>query len=180
MSQAPLASLTSPPPADEFAPFYARYVAALPAGDVLATLEAQHRETRDLLEGFGEEGAAYRYAPGKWSVKEMAGHMADTERLFAYRALCAARGETGELPGFEEDAYAAAGRFDGRTLASLLEELAAVRNATLALYRTFDEEALARRVVANGSPVTTRALVWITAGHELHHQNVLRERYRTG
>jgi uncharacterized damage-inducible protein DinB len=175
-----LPALATPPDADEYAPFYAGYVAAVPTGDVLATLADQHDATAALLAGLDEPRARHRYAPGKWSVKEMVGHLADTERVFAYRAVCAARGETAALPGFDENAWVAAASFDARPLASLLAELRVVRQATLALYRSLDEAALARRVVANGAPVTARALVWITAGHERHHQNVLRERYGVG
>ena len=169
--------LSSPPNADEHLPYYTRYISTVPAGDVLATLEAQLQETTSLLRGIGEENAAYRYAPGKWSVKEVIGHVLDAERVFSYRALCAARGETAPLPSFEQDDYVANGNFDGRTLDSLIDELTAVRRSTLALFRSMDDTALARRVVASSAPVTARALAWILAGHERHHQRILREHY---
>lgn len=171
--------LAAPPAADgaEFNPYYAKYVALVPPGDVLATLEAQLAETVAVLDAAGEERAGHRYAPGKWSVREVVGHLIDTERVFAYRAMCAARGESAGLPGFDENAYVAAADFDRRTLGSLLGEFTAVRRATLALFRHFDDPALARHVVANGAPVTARALAWITAGHELHHRRILQERY---
>ena len=167
----------SPPAADEYATFYAGYVARVPAGDVLDTLERQIDETLTLFGEFGEAGSAHRYAPGKWSVKQMAGHMADTERVFVYRAMCIARGETQSLPGFDENAYVTGANFDERSLASLLGELAAVRRATLTFFRNLDERALLRRGLANDAPVTPRSIAYILAGHERHHHALLRERY---
>jgi uncharacterized damage-inducible protein DinB len=180
MSIAVPALLAEPPAADggEFLPYYAAYVALVPAGDVLSTLEAQLEETVAVLDAIGEERAGYRYAPGKWSVREVVGHVIDAERVFAYRAMCAARGETNGLPGFDENAWVAGSDFDRRTLNSLLGELTAVRRATLSFFRNLDPGALARRVTANGAPVTTRALAWIIAGHERHHRALLVERYR--
>jgi hypothetical protein len=180
MSIAVPALLAEPPVADggEFLPFYAGYVALVPPGDVLATLEAQLAETVAVLDAIGEERAGYRYAPGKWSVRVVVGHVIDTARVFAYRAMCAARGETAGLPGFDENAWVAGADFDRRTLNSLLGELTAVRRATLSFFRNLGADALTRRATANGAPVTTRALAWITAGHERHHRIVLAERYR--
>ena len=169
--------LATPPEADEFAPYYARYIDHVPHGDVLETLEAQHADTVELLDRFGEARGAHRYAPGKWSVKEVVGHVADAERIFTYRALCAARGEPGALPSFDENAYVERADFDRRTLNSLLGEFTAVRRATLSLFRNLDDGQLARRVVANNQPVSARAIAWIVAGHERHHARLLRERY---
>ena len=169
--------LATRPAPDEYAPFYARYVAAVPDGDVLETLDRQLEEMVTLLEGFGEARAGHRYAEGKWSVKQVLGHVIDTERIFAYRALCAARGEAAALPGFDENAYVAQADFDARTLGSLLGELTAVRRATLSLFRNLGEDALLRRVTANGVPVSVRALAWMLAGHERHHLVLFRERY---
>lgn len=171
--------LATPPTTDsgEFLPYYARYVALVPARDVLATLETQLADTTALLDALGEERAGHRYAPGKWSAREVVGHVVDTERIFTYRALCAARGEVAALPAFDENAYVAGASFDARSLNSLMGELTAVRRATLALFRNLDEAALARRVVANGAPMSARAAAWIIAGHERHHQHLLRERY---
>lgn len=171
--------LVEPPAVEsgEFLAYYARYVALVPTGDVLATLETQIEDTVALLDEFGEERAGYRYAPGKWSVREVVGHIVDTERVFGYRAVCAARGEVAALPGFDENAWVAGADFDRRTLNSLMGEFTAVRRATLALFRNLGEAALRRRVVANGAPVSARALAWIVAGHELHHRTLLAERY---
>jgi uncharacterized damage-inducible protein DinB len=170
-------ALTVRPGADESAPYFARYIDLVPDGDVLDTLERQLEETVQLLDRFGEARGGHRYGEGKWSVKEVCGHLADAERVFTYRAMCVARGETGSLPSFDENAYVAGADFDARTLNSLLGELTAVRRATLALFRNLDVAALGRRGTANGAPVTPRALAWITAGHERHHQWILRERY---
>lgn len=171
-------ALATRPAADEFAPYYARYVEAVPDGDVLETLERQLEEMVALMDGFGEAGAAHRYAEGKWSVKEVLGHVTDAERVFTYRAMCAARGEPGALPSFDENLYVANADFDARTLNSLLGELTAVRRATLALFRSLDPAVLSRRVTASGVPVSVRALAWIVAGHDRHHQDILRARYR--
>lgn len=170
-------SLTTRPAEDEFAPYYGKYIARVPDGDLLGQLESQLQETVALLDTFGESGSGLRYAPGKWTVKEVVGHFTDTERIFTYRALCAARGEQTGLPGFDENAYVAGASFDERTLNSLMGELTAVRRASLALFRNLDDAALSRRVVANGAPISARAIAWIVAGHEIHHVGLLRERY---
>jgi uncharacterized damage-inducible protein DinB len=165
------------PEADEFNPYYGRYIDQVPDGDVLDTLERQLEETVLLLDRFGEARGGYRYGEGKWSVKEVCGHLADVERIFVYRALCVARGETGALPGFDENAYVANADFDARTLNSLLGELTAVRRATLSFFRNLDDAAALRRVTANGAPHSARALAWNIAGHERHHVAILKERY---
>lgn len=180
MSALSPAALSARPDADEFAPYYVRYVEQVPDGDVLETLERQLEAMVALMDRVGEEGAARRYAPGKWSVKELLGHLVDAERIFTYRAVCAARGETGGLPGFDENAYVAGADFDARTLNSLLGELTAVRRATLTFYRGLSSAALTRTVVANGVRVSVRALAWITAGHERHHMRIVEERYLNG
>ena len=166
------------PEATEYAPFYGTYVSKVPDGDLLETLEAQRREAQALLTAISEAKALHRYAPGKWSVKEVVGHLADSERVFCYRALRFARGDQTQLPGFDEKAYVPAGGFDARPVADLAAELDAVRRATIALLRSFDAAALARRGTANGKEVSVRALAYIIAGHERHHLAILRERYR--
>jgi uncharacterized damage-inducible protein DinB len=169
--------LATRPADDEYLPYYAKYITRVPDGDLLATLESQLEGTMELLDRFGEEGGSVRYAPGKWSVKQVVGHITDAERVFTYRAMCAARGESAPLPGFDENAYTEQGGFDARTLDSLAAELTAVRRASLALFRNMSEEDLSRRVIANGAAVTPRALAWIIAGHERHHAALLAERY---
>jgi len=165
------------PAATEHSPYYATYITKVPDGDVLKMLEEQRRETQALLAGVSDATALHRYAPGKWSVKEVIGHLSDTERVFCYRALTFARGDETALPGFDEKGWTPAGRFDGRSLMDLAGEFDAVRRATIALFSGMDAEALARRGTANKNPITVRALAWIIAGHERHHVAILRERY---
>lgn len=168
------------PEASEYAPFYAGYIAKVPDGDVLAMLAAQGEETQIRLGSLSPERALFRYAPGKWSVKEVIGHLCDAERIMSYRALRVARGDETPLAGFDENAYVPTGGFDGRELAHLLAELAIVRSATLSLFRSLDAAAWVRRGVANNHPVSARALAYITLGHERHHLGVLAERYGVG
>ena len=165
------------PSADEYAPFYAGYVARVPDGDVVATLAAQIATTHDLLAAVGEQRGNHRYAPGKWSVKEVAGHMADTERIMVYRALRFARGDETPLAGFDENAYMPPSGFGERALASVLAELEAVRAGTVAFFAGLPDAAWARGGRANDKYVTVRGLAWIVAGHERHHLDILRERY---
>lgn len=165
------------PGATEYAPYYGRYIDKVPEGDLLRTLEGQARETQALLAGLSEAKALHRYAPGKWSIKEVVGHVADAERVFSYRALRFARADRTALPGFDENAWVPPGNFDARSLKDLAAELDAVRRATVALFRGFDAAALARSGVASDNPVSVRAIAWIIAGHERHHVALLHERY---
>jgi len=146
--------------------------------DAIAALLRLREETLSLFRSFGEENGDLTYAPGKWTVKQMLGHLADDERIFAYRALCIARGDTRPLPGFDEDVYAAAARFEERSLAHLLDDYQAVRNASVTLFRGLDREAWLRRGIVNDYSASPRGLAFHVAGHELHHHGVLRERYR--
>lgn len=164
----------------EFAPFFQAYLDRVPDGDVLATLERQGTATRALCARLDDAAGAFAYAPGKWTVRRVLQHMTDGERVFAYRALCIARGEQTSLPGFDEDRYAANDGSDGRRLGDIAAEFGSVRTATLSLFAGFDAAAWARRGTANGRPVSVRAVPWIIAGHELHHLAVLRERYGVG
>jgi len=164
------------PAADEHIPYYGKYI-TLVGDDVLGQLEALATSTPRLLAKAGPDQGDHRYEPGKWSVKEVVGHMADAERVFSYRALRIGRGDETALPGFEQDDYVVAGHFDRRTLADMAAEFAAVRAATLALFRSFDDEAILRRGTAAGGPVSVRALAAIIAGHELHHVGILKSRY---
>ena len=174
-----MTSATIPRPGpSEYVPYYETYISKVPPkGDLLTVLEDQRRETQQLLAGLSDTKALHRYAPGKWSIKEVVGHLMDTERVFCYRALAFARGDANSLPGFDEKAWAPAGRFDARSLADLAAESDTVRRATIALFRGLDGEALARRGTANNYPISVRALAWVIAGHERHHLAILRERY---
>lgn len=165
------------PASDEFAPFYAPYVAALPGDDALAALEEGLHRMNTLLASVPTDREDYRYAPEKWSVRELVGHIVDAERVFATRALTFARGDAGPLPSFDENAWALHSNAGSRPLADLAEEFSLLRGATIAMARGFTDEALVRRGVASGKEVSVRALLWITAGHEAHHRRVLAERY---
>ena len=168
------------PGPDEFAPFYQAYVDRVPAGDVLENLRQQGERTSALLAAVPESKGLFAYAPGKWSVKRLVQHLVDGERLFCYRAMCIARGEQGSLPGFDENAYADQDGSDARPLAQIVAEYATVRAATLTLYAGMTDAVSQRRGTASGKSVTVRALLWMTAGHELHHLTILRERYGIG
>ena len=166
------------PEPSEYVPYFETYISKLPPkGSLLEVLEDQRRETQELLAGLSEAKALYRYAPEKWSIKEVVGHLMDTERVFCYRALRFARADELPLQGFDEKAWVPTGQFDARSLKDLAAELDVVRRATIALFRGLDGEALARRGIANNNPITVRALAWIIAGHERHHVAILRERY---
>jgi len=165
------------PAKGECSEYFRGYVDKVPDGDVLATLERQLETTCELLAGVDAERAGFRYAPEKWSVREVVGHLADTERIFACRALWFARGDAQPLPGFEERDFIAAANFDERPLEDIVSELRTVRAATLSLFHSLDDEALERSGTANDATFVTRSFPWILAGHELHHRGVLRERY---
>jgi uncharacterized damage-inducible protein DinB len=173
-------TLTGRPAPDEYLAYYERYVALVPDGDLLALLATQGESTLGRVRTLAEDRGGFRYAEGKWTVREVLGHIADVERIFTYRALRIARADTTPIEGFDENAYVAASGADRRPLAALAEELAAVRLATLAFFQSVDDAALARAGTANGAQVTVRALAFIIAGHEAHHVRLLRERYGVG
>lgn len=165
------------PAQGEFLPYYERYIALVPDGDVLATLETQMSDTQALLRGLPASTSTYRYAPDKWSVNEVVGHVIDAERIFAARALRFARNDATALPGFEQDDYVRNSNANAYPLAELAAELDHVRRSTLFLFRHLDEPAWLRRGVASNAEVTVRALAYIIAGHELHHREILHTRY---
>ena len=165
------------PASDEFAPFYEGYVAMVPDGDILATLAHSSEGITDLLGTVSDEVAESAYAEGKWTLKEVVQHCADAERIFACRALRIARGDRTQLPGWDEQAYMEPARVGRRTLASLIAEVRAVREATVTLLAGLPEDAWTRRGIANESEVSVRGIAWITAGHLLHHLTIIRERY---
>ena len=168
------------PEADEAASFYHGYIAKVPDENVGANLADQLLELEQLFDTVTDDAALHRYAPGKWSIKEILGHLADTERIFGYRLLRISRGDPTPLPGFDENAYVPAGRFDDRPLPTLLAELRAVRLSTVALVQGVPEDDWTRRGEANGKPITARALAYVIAGHTAHHLGVLRDRYALG
>lgn len=167
------------PAAGEYPPYAAMYIDLLPDdGRVLAHLEEQGRLINAFFRALPADRLGYRYAPGKWTPKEILLHLVDDERIYACRALRFARGDETELPGFDQEPYAAASGADARPLESLLAEHATVRASTLSLFANLPEAAWTRSGVANGARVTVRALAWHMAGHELHHLGILKERYR--
>jgi hypothetical protein len=165
------------PDASEYAPYYGKYIALVGGNNVVAALEDQPRDTLALLSALSEEQGGFRYAPDKWSIKEMLGHVIDAERVFAYRALRFARNDRTPLASFEQNDYVRSGNFTDCRLADLIEEFVAVRRATVWLFRQLRAEAWMRRGVASDNPVSVRAVAYIIAGHELHHRRVLREKY---
>jgi hypothetical protein len=164
------------PAVDEYGHHHARYVALVPPGDILMTLASQIEETLAILRGVPDAEAVKRHPPYHWSFKEVVGHMSDTERIFAYRALRFARNDPTPLPAFEQNDYVASARFDARPLADLLAEFVLVRQATLALFRGLEPDAWLRHGTASGTNVSVRAIAYIIAGHERHHSAVLRSR----
>ena len=172
----PAFTIARPQPG-EYAPYYDRYISLVQGEDILNTLDQQRRDTMLLLSCRDEEDGNFRYAPEKWSAKEVLGHVCDTERVFAYRALRISRADATPLEGFEQDDYVRNGPFAHRPLADQVEDFIAVRRATLSLLRNLDEAAWLRRGIANKNEVTVRALAYIIAGHELHHCRILEEKY---
>ena len=166
------------PNPDEYNPYYSKYISLVPTDDLSIDkqLAVQHHETIDILRKAKAKGD-HAYEPGKWTVKEVIGHISDSERVFAYRALRIARGDTTPLPGFDQDTFMQGSNFRSRTMDDLLDELWSVRAATLSLAKSLPDAVMSNRGTASDSPVTVRALLYIIAGHERHHLAVLRERY---
>ncbi len=165
------------PQPDEFASYFKVYIDLVDEADVLAAMAAQNTSRRELLGGLDEQRWEHRYADRKWSIKEVLGHVMDAERIFATRALRAARGDETPMPGFEQDPYVAAARFERRSGAQLLDEMELVRRGSLALFEAFDEVELDRQATAEGKVFSVRAVAFLLVGHERHHLGVVRERY---
>jgi hypothetical protein len=165
------------PDQSDYAPYYANYIKLVEGEDILKILNDQSKITQDVLNSFSEHKGNYRYADGKWTVKEVVGHLLDTERVFAYRALCIARGEKKSLPGIEQDDYVKEGNFNRRELFELNYEFRLLRESNLLLFRSFAPEMLWKRGFASEASVTVLAILFIIAGHEKHHIKVLREKY---
>jgi len=165
------------PEPGEFAPYHNTYISLVAGNDIVASLDEQRRQTLLLLSGRPESEGDLRYAPGKWTLKEVLGHINDTERIMAYRALRIARGDSTPLPGFEQDDYVRDGPFAHNSLPDLIEDYIAVRRATLTLFRNLQEKDWIRHGTVNGNKLTVRALAYIIAGHELHHRRLIEEKY---
>jgi uncharacterized damage-inducible protein DinB len=171
-------SISRPSP-DEYAPFYASYIERVPKNtELIPAMQAAHRDLHSTLAPLTDEQALYRYAEGKWTIKEIVQHLTDAERIFAYRMLRFARKDSTSLAGFDENLYAATSGANARPIERLLSEFALVRAGSLALLDSFfDDSVYLERGEASGAKVSVRALAYIIAGHELHHLAVLRERY---
>jgi hypothetical protein len=164
----------------EFASYFQKYVAHVSEEEVLPAMRSQVDALELLLDRVTPEHETFRYAEGKWSIRQIVGHLIDGERVFGYRSLCIARGETQDLPGFDQDDYMLTAPFDSIRLEDLLSEFRLVRLSNIAMLRTLDEAAWTRTGMANGAPVSVRALAYIMVGHTRHHMGVLSERYQVG
>jgi hypothetical protein len=165
------------PRAGEHAEYYGRYVAEVPDGNILDTLRDQLGDTVEMLQAVPEDRETYRYAEGKWSLREVVGHLIDTERLFAYRALAMSREDGVDLPGMDQDAWVASSRANHRTLGEMCDEWVALRRANIHMFAAMDAEQGARSGVASGFTFTVRSFPWIMAGHELWHRRLIRRDY---
>jgi hypothetical protein len=165
------------PQADEYSSYHVGYISQVESPDIVAVLREQGEKTLAGLRQLSEADGEFRYAPGKWSVKEMVGHINDAERVFTYRGLRLARNDRTPLPPFEQDDYVRWGRSGERRLEDLIEEFSDIRKATIWLFEALNAEEWNRRGIVNGNEISVRALAYITAGHELHHRKILGEKY---
>lgn len=172
-----MSHLFSRPAADECIPYYFTYIQLVPDGNIIHTLQMQHADIHALLEHTTDAHASAYPAPNEWSIKQVVAHLSDTERLFSFRALWFARGEQSALPGMEPNPWVAITAANARALSDLLTEFDQVRAASISLFANFDAAAWQRRGTASDNVISVRALAWIIAGHELHHNNSLREQY---
>jgi hypothetical protein len=172
---------TERPPSNEYSPFYhgyIGYITELPDGDVLELMRRQEQVLSKLPSVVSQTAEDFAYAPGKWTVRQVVGHLGDAERVFGYRALCISRGDATPLPGFDENVYVANSSSASRPLQDLVAEIALLRGANLHLFSTLGDDSWLRLGVANSQPVSVRALAFIIVGHAEHHLRILRERYR--
>jgi uncharacterized damage-inducible protein DinB len=166
------------PSSNDYSPYYAGYISLIPDNvNILETLQNQKDEFFSLIKSIPGEMADFSYGPNKWTIKEVLGHLIDTERIQAFRVLCISRGEKQNLPGFSQDDYVREGKFDKRDLIELAEEYTKLREVNLLLFKSLDEITLEKRGIANNSEVTVKSLLYIIAGHQLHHLKVLKEKY---
>jgi len=165
------------PAKGDYGEYYQKYVDLVKGDDIFRILVEQNMDSQNVLNSFSESKGNYKYAEGKWTVKEVIGHMMDVERIFAYRALCIARGETNPLPGIDQDMYVSNGNFNKRQLFDLNYEYRLLRESNILLFGGFDKSVLQNKGTASGYEVTVLALMFMTVGHEKHHLNILMERY---
>lgn len=165
------------PTKDEYPAYFETYVSKVQDGDILVQMRQGIENTEKLIRSLNEEQLNYRYAEGKWSIKEILMHLCDAERIFTYRALRFARKDKTDLPGFDENTYVPASKATQRNIENILKEYQAVRTASIVLFESFDEEAIQERGTANGRTTSVRAMAYILVGHELHHVGIIKERY---
>lgn len=165
------------PDASEYAHFYATYVGLIEKTNILHVLNEQMHEVFTLMNSVPGDKAYFRYAPDKWTLKEVLGHMVETERVFAFRALAISRGDTASLPGMDQDEYMEGNNYNSRSLANLSNEYFAVRVATIHLLNSMTKEMILKKGTASGTEVSVRALAFIIAGHDKHHLTIIKERY---
>ncbi|UVI29415.1 DinB family protein [Paenibacillus spongiae] len=166
------------PETKEYPPYFETYVRLVPEGDIMQILKSQFEATVSFLSALSEQQGSYRYAEGKWSIKEVIGHVTDNERVWNYRLLRIARNNAKEFSGYEEDVFAAHATFDDWPIAEVIQDYSAVRQSTLTLLQGLPESAWIREGVLYHHPLTARAAAYVIAGHELHHVNVIKDRYQ--
>ena len=165
------------PAKTDYAEYYQKYIDLIEGDDIIHILVSLNNEASDVFNSFPQSKGNFSYAEGKWTVKEVAGHMMDTDRIFAYRALAIARGEKQPLPSFNQDEYVKNGKFINRELSDLTYEYRLVRESNLLMFKGFDPSVYSNRGIAAGNEVTVLALMWMIAGHQKHHLNILKEKY---
>ena len=165
-----------PNPGD-YDPYFEQYIKLVEGNNIIKILYEQSKITRELIKSISDYKGNYRYADGKWTIKEVIGHILDSERILAYRALSLARGEKKSLPGFDHNDYVRDGNFNRRELTELSFEFKLLRESNLLMFKNFSEEMLCKKGLADEAFVTVLALLYIIAGHEKHHLNVLEEKY---
>ena len=169
--------MTARPSSDEYGEYFTGYIALVPEEDIAGVLEEQLSEFQRVVRAVAPDRERFRYAPGKWTIRQVFGHLIDAERVFAYRALCISRGETVSLPSFDENLYVAESHYEERPLENLMGEFTDLRRANLRFWKSLNDMDWYRRGIAGGNSVSVRALAFITAGHVRHHFQGLRERY---
>lgn len=165
------------PNVTEYAPYHQRYIDLITTDDIFSFFKQQTEEIVALCSNLSEDQVSFRYAEGKWTIKEVLAHIVDSERIFGYRVLAISRGEKNPLPGFAENEYVKNGKYENRSLKSLLAEYAHLSSANLELFKSLDEEMLSQKGTASGKEVTARGLIFITDGHEKHHFEIIKTRY---
>lgn len=165
------------PAKTDYAEYYQKYIDLIEGDDIIHILVSLNNEASDVFNSFPQSKGNFSYAEGKWTVKEVTGHMMDTDRIFAYRALAIARGEKQSLPSFDQNEYVKNGKFSNRELSDLTYEYRLVRESNLLMFKGFDQSVYSNRGIAAGNEVTVLALMWMIAGHQKHHLNMLRQKY---